>query len=151
MLIVFHYFGFFLYQLLKNRKRLKVECENENVTGEELENTVKFDPPVYRQRYGKVYEILIKEKWKKDLKKLVDFGCGEFGLFIFLKELNLNEIMFVDIDENLLNENISRIQPLVGDYLKRRYSPLEVSVFKGSVSDPDYRLHKTDVVTAIEL
>ncbi|XP_076258447.1 hen1 methyltransferase isoform X2 [Rhynchophorus ferrugineus] len=151
MLIIFHYLGFFIYQLMKNRKRLKLGHQDESVIEREFENTVKFDPPVYRQRYGKVYEILIKEKWRKNLKKLVDFGCAEFGLFIFLKDLNLNEIMFVDINENLLDENICRVQPLLGDHLKRRYSPLEVTVFKGSVSDPDYRLHKTDVVTAIEL
>lgn len=117
----------------------------------DLENNIIFDPPVYRQRYLKVYETIIQEKWRNNLKKLVDFGCAEYSLFIYVKNLNITEILFVDIDESLLEEKIGRLEPLLADRLRRRSCPLEVSAYRGSVVDPDYRLRKTDVVTAIEL
>ncbi|XP_030759035.1 uncharacterized protein LOC115884554 [Sitophilus oryzae] len=154
MLIIFHYFVILVYQILKNRQRLKsVDSDDSEICDDEvdLENLIKFDPPVYRQRYERVYEILIDPRWRNKICKLADFGCAEFGLFQFLKHLNLNEIVFVDIDENLLEEKMYRIQPLIGDQLKRRTSSLAISVCLGSVSDPDYRLLNTDVVTAIEL
>ncbi|KAL1506235.1 hypothetical protein ABEB36_005632 [Hypothenemus hampei] len=155
MIILVHYISFLIFQMLRNRKRLKYdERKEENITQgneEELEGVLKFDPPLYKQRYGKVYEVLIQQKFRENIKKLVDFGCAEFGLFVFIKKLNLEEIMFVDIDESMLKEKIGMVHPLLSEHLNRRNCPLEVSVFKGSIIDPDYRLRKTDVVTAIEL
>nr|XP_023022134.1 uncharacterized protein LOC111510441 isoform X6 [Leptinotarsa decemlineata] len=161
MLILFHYLGFCLYQFLRNRKRIKflesIEkrklslLDNTEVV-KDLENNLKFEPPVFRQRYGKVFEILLDERWRKQIKKLCDFGCAEFGLFIFLKRLSsLNNIFCIDIEECTLRENIGRIHPLTVEYLRRRESPLQISVFAGSVADPDYRLECTDAVVAIEL
>lgn len=117
----------------------------------DLENEFKFVPPLYRQRYEKVSEILLDEQWKDKLKSLVDFGCAEFKLFIYVKPTNLTQISFVDIDEDLLEERIMLIHPLTIDFLKRRKHPLKVSVFAGSVADPDFRLINYDVVTAVEL
>ncbi|CAH1134970.1 unnamed protein product [Ceutorhynchus assimilis] len=148
MLITFHYFALLVYELLKNRKRLKKIIENPVA---DHETQLKFHPPVFKQRLSKVYQTLIEEKWRNDLKKLVDFGCAEFDLFMYLKNLNIEEIMFVDIDETSLKENLGKLEPFLVDRLRRRSHPLEILVFRGSAVDPDYRLCKTDVVTAIEL
>lgn len=150
MIVTVHFIGIIIFQILRNRKRLKstsVDYGKERT----LENQFKFDPPLFRQRYGTVAQILVREQWRTQLKKLVDFGCGEFGLFMYLKRLNLEEILFVDIDEYVLAENLFRIEPLPVDCLRKRHTPLTVSVYRGSIIDPDYRIRKTDVVTAIEL
>lgn len=148
MIVTVHFIGIIIFQILRNRKRLKpVDYEIERT----LENQFKFDPPLFRQRYGTVSQILQREQWRTQVKKLVDFGCGEFGLFMYLKRLTIQEILFVDIDEDVLAENLFRIQPLLVDCVRKRHSPLEVSVYRGSVTEPDYRIRKTDVVTAIEL
>ncbi|KAG5874738.1 hypothetical protein JTB14_011979 [Gonioctena quinquepunctata] len=160
MLILFHCLSFLIYQLLRHRKRIKlletIEKNKENSLPElgelDLENTIKFDPPVFRQRYGKIYETLLDERWRTKIKKLCDFGCAEFGLFVFIKRLSsLNEIFCIDIDEDTLRYHSRKIQPLTIEYLKRREEPLQVTVFAGSVADPDYRLRDTDAVVAIEL
>lgn len=135
------------FQILRNRKRLKSDKTDEDVG----QYSWTFDPPVYRQRYWKIYEILVQENLRNNVKKLVDFGCGEFSLFSYIKRLNLEEMVFVDIDEALMVKNIGVLEPFIVDRLKRRSSPLVVTVLRGSAADPDYRLRKTDVVTAIEV
>ncbi|XP_050293482.1 uncharacterized protein LOC126734015 isoform X2 [Anthonomus grandis grandis] len=151
MLIIFHYFGILFFQILKNRKRLKIKRNEDLSVAIDSEENLKFDPPVYRQRFRKICEILSEEKWKSQLKKIVDFGCAEFGLFVYLKNLTLEEVLFIDIDEEILEEKVYRVRPLLVDQLQKRQTPLEIFVFRGSIVDPDYRLRKTDVVTAIEL
>ncbi|XP_019763943.2 uncharacterized protein LOC109540160 isoform X1 [Dendroctonus ponderosae] len=146
MIIIFHYIGMIFFQILRNRKRLK-----STKTDEDVEHSWTFDPPVYRQRYWKIYEILVQENLRNNVKKLVDFGCGEFSLFSYIKRLNVEEMVFVDIDEALMVRNIDRLEPFIVDRLKRRSSPLVVTALRGSAADPDYRLRKTDVVTAIEI
>ncbi|CAG9818158.1 unnamed protein product [Phaedon cochleariae] len=165
MLILVHCLSLLIFQLLKHRKRIKylqsIEnnikmAEHQALVAEsnkvDLEYNLKFDPPVYRQRYAKVYETLIDERWRKQIKKLCDFGCAEFGLFMFIKQLSsLNDIHFIDIDEETLRYNLRKIYPLTIEYLKRREEPLEVNIFAGSVADPDYRLSNMDAVIAVEL
>lgn len=147
MIIIFHFIGMIFFQILRNRKRLKSDKTDEDVG----QYSWTFDPPVYRQRYWKIYEILVQENLRNNVKKLVDFGCGEFSLFSYIKRLNLEEMVFVDIDEALMVKNIGVLEPFIVDRLKRRSSPLVVTVLRGSAADPDYRLRKTDVVTAIEV
>ncbi|XP_060526237.1 uncharacterized protein LOC132701933 isoform X2 [Cylas formicarius] len=151
MIFVFHCLNLLIYRLFKNIVRLK-KLDVSLTAGEyEVEYELKFDPPVFKQRYEKVYHILIDERWRTKIRKLVDFGCAEFGMFIFLRSLSIEEMFLIDIDEVLLEEKVFRIEPMISDHLIRRNRPLEVSVFAGSVSDPDYRLRNTTVVTAIEL
>lgn len=136
-------------KIIKDMEELKLQEIN---IDEDLDNSIKFDPPVFRQRYAEVYTTLINEKWRTKVTKLCDFGCAELGLFTFIKRLNrLTDILFVDIDENILKDNARKIQPLTIEYLKRREEPLTVSLCAGSVADPDYRILNTDVITAIEL
>lgn len=119
---------------------------------DDTEIQFKFDPPVYVQRYQKVQELIINEKWRKSIEKVVDFGCAEFGLFIFLKRLNsIKEILFVDIDENLLMENIYKLEPLIFDHVQNRQGPLELNIFSGSISTPDPNLSGCDAVLAVEI
>ncbi|XP_019872399.2 uncharacterized protein LOC109600661 isoform X3 [Aethina tumida] len=121
-------------------------------TSDDIENDIKFDPPAFRQRYAEVFDILIAKEWRKSLKKMVDFGCSEFGFFIFVKRvLNLQELLLVDIDEEVMKENLYRLKPLTAEYIKTRNQPFTVKVFEGRVQDPDCQLKETNVVTAIEL
>ncbi|XP_018565094.1 uncharacterized protein LOC108906313 [Anoplophora glabripennis] len=162
MIILFHCISIIIFQLLRSRKRIKMfqkfmsnksftEANSVNVD-EDLEFNLKFDPPVFRQRYGRVYETLLNERLRTKITSLVDFGCAEFSLFVFIKRLsNLNTIFFVDIDEDLLNQYAGKLHPLTIEHLKRRHEPLEVCVFAGSVADPDCRLLNMDAVTAIEV
>ena len=35
-----------------------------------------FDPPLYKQRYEAVLEILSDKKWVRAIARVVDFGCA---------------------------------------------------------------------------
>ncbi|KAJ8921444.1 hypothetical protein NQ315_003062 [Exocentrus adspersus] len=166
MIILFHYLSFLIIKLLRDKERIKStqnllesnttkpssETNSPVVEHADLENQIKFDPPLYRQRYGSVYETLLDERWRTKVYTLVDFGCSEFGLFVFVKRLNhLSKILFVDIDEEMLRQYTGKLLPLTIDYIRRRQGPLDINVFLGSVSDPDYRLVNVDAVSAVEL
>ncbi|KAK9878824.1 hypothetical protein WA026_003660 [Henosepilachna vigintioctopunctata] len=165
MILIFHGLSFLVRYLLGERKRRKAIKEYEKIQQiiNEIdfakscayinaEQNLAFDPPVYRQRYGIIHDILLNAKWRKDLKKVVEFGCAEFGLLIFLKSLlGITEINFVDIDEELLQENLYRVRPFTLEYLKRRSEPLTVNVWAGSITDPDKRILDCDVVIGIEI
>lgn len=111
-----------------------------------------FPIPVYRQRYSAVQDVLLDPRWRKDIRKVVDFGCAEFGFFQYLKHLmGVTDILEVDIDDTLLKENMFRVQPLTADYLKQRTDPLTVEIFRGSISDPDWRIRGIDAVVGIEI
>lgn len=159
MLILFHLLQLFVWNLMNKRKHNTVtdrpQTESQEIScnfQQDDEVQLKFDPPVYRQRYGKVYEILLNDKWRKEMKKIVDFGCAEFGLFTFLKNLtSVREMLFIDIDEELLLQHVFRLQPLMYEHLIRRKFPLELNVYLGSVALPDEVLTGCDAVIAIEL
>ncbi|XP_068910965.1 uncharacterized protein [Tenebrio molitor] len=163
MIILFHWFTKFLYNLFKKRinernsswsnftiTKLNSHCHP--LAQRDLENDIKFDPPVYKQRYERATDVLTHEKWKDQINKLVDFGCAEFGFFVFLKNtIQTKEITFVDVDEQLLRDCIYRVYPLNADYLVNRPNPLTVKVFAGSVANPDPVLVDTDAIVALEL
>lgn len=164
MIIVVHSLYFLIKYYLKfiKKKRcvqqfLHIQSLRENVelrNGKAIdaEQNLKFDPPVYKQRYGEIQLLLLDNKWKDSIKKIVDFGCAEFGLFYFVKRLcRIEEILMVDIDEMLLKENLFKIRPLTVDFLDRRTQPLVIHVLTGSISNPDSRLIGTDVVVGIEV
>ncbi|XP_072384875.1 uncharacterized protein [Diabrotica undecimpunctata] len=156
MIILFHQINLLVLHFLRTRNVSKSNMSKKvlpvNNQQEDSENSLRFQPPVYRQRYGEVFKTLIDSRWRTKINTLCDFGCAEFGIFTFLKQLNrLNHIIFVDIDEDTLMFYKSKVYPLTIEYLSRREEALNVSVFKGSVGDPDYHLLNVDVVTAIEL
>lgn len=142
----------FLFELRAKQRCIEYEVNKNTSVTIDAEKNVKFDPPVYKLRYEAVQRVLLEDKWRSEVHKIVDFGCAEFGLFIFLKRLfGLNEIIEVDVDEELLRDNLFKISPLTVDYLKRRDEPLNIQVYAGSVADPDPVLLGTDAVIAIEL
>ncbi|KAL3279100.1 hypothetical protein HHI36_016614 [Cryptolaemus montrouzieri] len=165
MIVIFHCASLFIRYIIKERRRRHALYEfqkiQENIKDinsacssayRDAEQDLKFDPPVYRQRYGTIHDVLLNAKWRKDLRKIVEFGCAEFGLFIFIKNLiGIEEINFVDIDEQLLKDNLFRVRPLTCEYLRRRPEPLTINVFAGSIIDPDRRILDSDVVIGIEI
>lgn len=142
----------FLREVEDVRKWIEEEVNRHTTTYLDAELNIKFDPPVYKQRYEAVQRVLLDERWRKYVHKVVDFGCSDLCLFPFLKHLyGLHEVLAVDIDEDLLRDNIFKIQPLTVDFLRRRSEPLKIDVFAGSISEPDPVLHGIDVVIAIEM
>lgn len=84
--------------------------------------------------------------------QVVDFGCAEFGFFMYMKHIpGLQEVVAVDIDHEVLNRCCCRAAPLNADYLSTRQEPFAVRVLAGSIADRDPRLLGTDVVICIEL
>lgn len=111
----------------------------------------KFYPPVYRRRYAAVCELAKKHH----SKKVLDFGCAEAKLVKVLINqeslTQLEEVVGVDIDRELLESNKFRIRPLTSDYLRPRNHPLKVSLYQGSVAEPDERFVDFDLISCIEL
>lgn len=117
---------------------------------DEESESLRFDPPVYRQRYNFVYKMLNEPRWCHDMKKVlsvytivfcylssdalhrpqvVEFGCADMDLIKFLKPLqSITSILEVDCDEALLIKNSFKAQPLNRDYLAQRESPLHIKV-----------------------
>lgn len=119
---------------------------------QDLDLILKFDPPVYKQRYSAVKETLIDERWRGKLKKVVDFGCAEFGFFFWLKRvIGVQEIILVDIDKDLLETHKTKLGPLLAEYLNRRKEPLEIKILLGSISNPSLELIGLDAVIGIEM
>lgn len=165
MLTTFHSFYILFCDLLKRRKARKAlenivqtfkmleeEVNKHTTTFLDAESNMKFDPPVYKQRYEAVLKVLLDGKWGKHVRKMVDFGCGEFGLFYLVRSLyGLEEVLEVDVDEDLLKEYLFRLRPRTVDYINKRPTPLTVKVFIGSISDPDPNLSGIDAVVAVEV
>lgn len=163
MIIVFHSLYFVVEHFLKIYRTLRVisnfqkckliedaEVHRNCIRTDTLD--IKFDPPLFRQRYLAVQQILLNQNWKSQIKKVIDFGCSELNFFKYLKHLyDVNEIICVDINEDILNDNLFKVHPLTVDYLKRRPNQLKVNVLVGNVAQPDARLLGTDAVIAIEL
>ncbi|XP_063911487.1 uncharacterized protein LOC135128547 isoform X4 [Zophobas morio] len=163
MIVIFHLFANLFYNLCKRRINArnsswsnftltKLNVDKSPLAQRDAENDIKFDPPVYKQRYQRAVELLLHEKWKDQLVKVVDFGCGEFGLFVFLKNVvPAREIVFIDVDEFLISDYLYKVYPLNADYLTKRQDPLNVKVFAGSIAYPDENLLGTDAVVSLEV
>uniref|UniRef100_A0A182UUN7 Uncharacterized protein n=1 Tax=Anopheles merus TaxID=30066 RepID=A0A182UUN7_ANOME len=48
---------------------------------------IRFDPPVYEQRYWAIIHLLELDYWKDSFKKIVEFGCAEMKFFRLLRTL----------------------------------------------------------------
>jgi len=115
-----------------------------------LASCIKFNPPVYVQRYEGVVQILKNSQLK--IEKVVDFGSAELSFLKNLKSISsVREISAVDIDGEVLESNIFRAAPLAADYLIRRPEPLTIIIYQGSIADRDTRLRQYDAVTCIEI
>lgn len=125
---------------------------NDDVEENRVEGKL-FDPPLYRQRYEAVLDILSDERWTYAMSRVVDFGCAECKFVNMLRRLPyVREIVGVDLDDDLLQECRRRTEPLFVDYLEpRKYTAVDTHLMCGSVGQYDCRLKDTDAVTAIEL
>ncbi|XP_064616827.1 small RNA 2'-O-methyltransferase-like [Liolophura sinensis] len=108
----------------------------------------RFSPPLYRQRYMFCADILEKH----GIKSVVDFGCAECQIMMYLRQVAcLERIGLVDRDVVTLELSKHKIQPLITDHLDPRDNPLTVEMYLGSVTDYDPRVAQCDAVTMIEL
>ncbi|XP_050352136.1 uncharacterized protein LOC126774635 [Nymphalis io] len=111
---------------------------------------VVFYPPVYVQRYAAVVDCLMDERWCGSLEKVVDFGYHNMSFIKYLKDVpGLKYILGVDIE----TIPVRCSSDLLGseNYVSKRESPLQVTLYQGNAADPDYRLIGCDAVIAIEL
>ncbi|XP_031561839.1 small RNA 2'-O-methyltransferase-like [Actinia tenebrosa] len=110
---------------------------------------ISFDPPVYRQRYGIVFQMV----QKYNAKKVLDFGCAECKLLRFLisNEAKIEHLVGVDIDGDLLQQSKFRIEPLIYDYLHPKEVPFTVTTLQGSISQADDRFCNFDLISCVEI
>nr|XP_059864020.1 small RNA 2'-O-methyltransferase [Delphinus delphis] len=135
------------------RRALLVHLEcNSVVDGnvEEVPNKkiIKFNPPLYKQRYQFVKKLVEQHQ----PKKVADLGCGDVCLLMILKyQKCIEELVGVDINEGRLKWNGSRLSPCMGDHLDPRELDLVITLYHGSVLEKDCRLLGFDLVACIEL
>ncbi|XP_069753944.1 small RNA 2'-O-methyltransferase [Narcine bancroftii] len=109
---------------------------------------VTFRPPLYKQRYQLVVELLESCR----ARKVADLGCAQCTLLSRLKFCSCIETLIgVDRDLDLLKENRRYLSPLPCDYLQPRPSPLTVRLYQGSVAVKDPCMVDCDFVSCIEL
>eukprot|EP00794_Sanderia_malayensis_P015756 gene15756-17345_t len=109
----------------------------------------KFSPPLYMQRYDAIV-ALVKEC---NAKTFLDAGCSEGRLLTNVKFhcQSVEEIVGIDIDRDILLLNKFRIMPLNAEYLVKRTRRLRMSLYQGSVSEPDLSMKNIDFVACVEV
>ncbi|XP_028919741.1 small RNA 2'-O-methyltransferase isoform X1 [Ornithorhynchus anatinus] len=109
---------------------------------------IKFIPPLYKQRYQFIKDLVVKHK----PKKVADLGCADCSLLWMLKFCSCIEVLAgLDICENVLKEKMHRLTPLPGDYLQPSERTLTITLHQGSVVEKDSCLLGFDLITCIEL
>ncbi|KAI0236512.1 Small RNA 2'-O-methyltransferase [Lamellibrachia satsuma] len=124
-------------------KETKDSCDNE-------EPHAMFDPPLSRQRYAHVADILRAER----MTRVVDFGCGSCHVFPYLKQVvTIEDITGVDCDRSLLEMKRFAVKPLLSDFQDRyrRMTPLTMRLFHGSLAQYDSRLCNCEAAILIEV
>ncbi|KFQ31924.1 Small RNA 2'-O-methyltransferase [Mesitornis unicolor] len=107
-----------------------------------------FTPPLYKQRYQFVKDIVGKYK----PKKVADLGCSDCTLLWMLKFCSCIEVLAgVDICTSVMKEKMHRLSPLPGDYLQPAERRLTITLHHGSVAHKDPCMLGFDLVTCIEL
>ena len=124
---------------------------------DDKEHLVRFDPPLYIQRYDYVINLL------KNLKcaTYMDVGCSECKLLCLIKNssMNLNLIVGVDIDHIVLHEAIQKFDYIMYDMIYPRDQPLDIYLVKGDLANPSpyfidqmkYESTALDFVSLVEL
>jgi len=108
-----------------------------------------FDPPLYKQRYHAVTDIINSV----NAKRVIDMGCSEGQFLPVIKSMcpAVEEISGVDIDLDLLERVKYRLQPLTIEYLLKRDNPLTMNLFHGSIIEPDKKFSGIDFIACIEV
>lgn len=113
---------------------------------------IKFDPPVYEQRYAMALRVLEHELFDGHIKTVVDFGASEMALVPMIKQIeHIEKVVAVDIDRKVLETHLERAKPYLSDHIKTRANPFSVEVYEGSISEPDPSVIGIDAVLAIEI
>ncbi|KAL5291008.1 HENMT1 family protein [Megaselia abdita] len=113
---------------------------------------IKFDPPVYEQRYALALRILEHELFTDHIKTVVDFGTAEMALIPMIKQIeHIHKVVAVDIERKILETHLDRAKPYLSDHIKTRANQFSVEVYEGSISEPDPSVIGIDVVLAIEI
>ncbi|XP_033007359.1 small RNA 2'-O-methyltransferase [Lacerta agilis] len=115
---------------------------------DELTRTIKFMPPLYKQRYLFVKQLVSKHK----PKKVADLGCAECRLLWMLKFCSCIEVLVgLDISEDVMKEKMHTLSPLPGDYLQPSERRLTIILYQGSVAHKDPCMLGFDMITCIEV
>ncbi|MGH0126549.1 UNVERIFIED_CONTAM: hypothetical protein FKN15_073879 [Acipenser sinensis] len=109
---------------------------------------VTFSPPLYKQRYQFVIDLVKKYK----PKKVVDLGCADCTLLWKLKFQTCIEVLAgVDINRTVITDNMYRLSPLPCEYLQPSERPLTIKLYQGSVAEKDPCTLGFDLASCIEL
>ncbi|KAM6343693.1 small RNA 2'-O-methyltransferase [Alca torda] len=115
---------------------------------ERFTGIIKFTPPLYKQRYQFIKDLVGKYK----PKKVADLGCADCTLLWMLKFCSCIEVLAgLDICASVMKEKMHRLAPLPGDYLQPAERSLTVTLHHGSVAHKDPCMLGFDLVTCIEL
>ncbi|XP_023497285.2 small RNA 2'-O-methyltransferase [Equus przewalskii] len=130
----------------------KTEFQCNGVVGGNFEAVrkkwIEFDPPLYKQRYFFVKDLVNQHK----TKKVADLGCGDNTLLWILKIHSCAELLVgVDINDSVLHYSRNKLSPSWGDQLSPRDLDLTVTLYIGSAVERDSRLRGFDLITCIEL
>ncbi|XP_026555918.1 small RNA 2'-O-methyltransferase isoform X2 [Pseudonaja textilis] len=118
------------------------------VKKDDLVKIITFTPPLYKQRYHFIKQLVDKHK----PKKVADLGCADCRLLWMLKFCNcIEELVGLDMNEEVMKENLYSLSPLPSDYLQPSERQLTVTLLQGSVAHKDPCMLGFDMVTCIEL
>ncbi|KFR05873.1 Small RNA 2'-O-methyltransferase, partial [Opisthocomus hoazin] len=107
-----------------------------------------FTPPLYKQRYQFIKDLVGKYK----PKKVADLGCADCTLLQMLKFCSCIEVLAgLDICASVMKDKMHRLSPLPGDYLQPAERSLTITLHHGSVAHKDPCMLGFDLVTCIEL
>ncbi|XP_016073656.1 PREDICTED: small RNA 2'-O-methyltransferase [Miniopterus natalensis] len=113
-----------------------------------IKKAINFSPPLYRQRYSFVNDLVNRHK----PKKVADLGCGNASLIQMIKSHSCLELIVgVDINIDKIGSQRCRLSPFSGEYLSPRDLNLSITLYHGSVVERDSRLLGFDLVACIEL
>ncbi|KAM6128568.1 LOW QUALITY PROTEIN: small RNA 2'-O-methyltransferase [Phoenicopterus ruber ruber] len=118
---------------------------DKNFKKDKFTGITKFTPPLYKQRYQFIKDLVGKYK----PKKVADLGCADCTLLWMLKFCSCIEVLAADICASVMKEKMHRLSPLPVDYLQPSDRSLTVTL-------PHAVAHKDpctgfDLVTCIEL
>jgi hypothetical protein len=114
---------------------------------------IQFTPKLYLQRYDYVLNEL--QRHNDTVRKIVDFGCSEFGFFRRFKnhfDLDVAEYVGVDISRTTLKANLAKLHIPTYERLNPcRNVAMKVSIYHGNLLEFDSRLLDADAVLLIEV
>ncbi|XP_064003174.1 small RNA 2'-O-methyltransferase [Pogoniulus pusillus] len=121
---------------------------DKNVQEEQFKGVIKFTPPLSKQRYQFVKDLVAKYR----PKKVADLGCADCKLLWMLKFCSCIEVLVgLDISASTMKEKMHMLSPLPVDYLQPTERSLTVTLYHGSVAHKDPCMLGFDLVTCIEL